>query len=171
MRNEFGNADVWTLLSFVPDDKKQEVSDYIDAISKDERYMFDADHTFVGFMGDYINYADILVQMAKIQMIGNPFLKKRGPPLIVYDVGCSTALQHIVFDPMIHYVGIDYGQPEPMFFRENCSYVEGKFSEVLEKLNINPYTSVGIANMSLLYGLDDSELKVFDKVFRRKFVR
>jgi len=69
-------------------------------------------------------------------------------------------------------VGIDMiGEPEPKFFRDNCRFVKGRFSDVVEGLKIDGHNSIGIANMSLLYfETDDNALALFDRTFRRKFV-
>ncbi len=105
------------------------------------------------------------------------------PPPTVYDVGCGLALQHILFDECIAYVGIESCPDiaEPKFFRNNCKFIRGKFSEVLPKLELgqslyrstlgkSAYTAYGIANMSLAYLGTQEEMKLFDKAFSLKVV-
>jgi hypothetical protein len=162
--------DFGLLLPYVPEARRKDFRAYVDALIASADYEFD--YGFLGFITDYVNYASLLKRKADTQVTA-PWDKRPVPPLTVYDVGCGGALQHLVFDPRIHYVGIDVlNKPEPKFFRDNCRFVHGWFSEVVESLNIDPKNSIGIANMSLLYFSmhDDGCLALFDRTFRQKFV-
>ena len=159
-----------TLLTFVPDERKKEVRDHVLDVCKNG---CDIDTSFIGFICDYINYAAVLErklfshEIDTSRFTGGPAQKK--PPLTVYDVGCASAFQHLVFDPRIHYVGIDVGH-EPQFFRDNCRFVQGRFADVADQLNIDSEYAIGIANMSLFYLGQPDDWEAFDRLFRRKFV-
>jgi hypothetical protein len=161
-----------TLIKYVTPERRADFSKYVDELIDSADYEFDP--TFLGFISDYIAFASILNRKADIHDAGQFWDKKPRsiPPLTVYDVGCGGALQHLVFDPRIHYVGIDMiGKPEPRFFRDNCRFVKGRFSDVVKGLNIHCESAIGIANMSLLYfRTDDDALALFDQTFRRKIV-
>lgn len=159
-----------TLIKYVAPERRADFSKYVNELIESADYEFDA--TFLGFISDYIAFATILNRKVDIHESRPPWDNRPKPPLTIYDVGCGGALQHLVFDPRIHYVGIDMiGEPEPKFFRENCRFVKGRFSDVVESLKIDGRSAVGIANMSLLYfETDDSALALFDRTFRRKFV-
>ena len=153
-----------TLLTFVPEDRHKEVIAYVRMLMCDSAYQADIDETFLGFLCDYINYADLLHR--KLQTHGYCGSK---PPITIVDVGCATALQHLIFDSRIHYIGIDGSeQPEPRFFRPNCAYIQGHFRGVVDKIDVHS-ECYGIANMSLYYGPED-DLALFDRTFKRKFV-
>lgn len=157
-----------TLLSFVPEDRHQEVIAHIRMLMSDPAYQADIDGTFLGFLCDYINYADLLHRKLKMHS-ANYFDRRPKPPITVVDVGCATALQHVIFDPQIHYIGIDCcRQPEPKFFRPNCTFIQGLFKDVVSQLDIHS-ECYGIANMSLYYGPQE-DLPLFDRTFKRKFV-
>jgi len=159
-----------TLLTYVSKERRGDLFRYVDEVIEHDDYEFD--YQFLGFIVDYINYAAILKRKVDVHEMRAPWDKDPVPPITVYDVGCSNALQHLVFDPRIHYVGIDMiGEPEPQFFRDNCRFVQGRFSDVAAGLKIDPRNSVGIANMSLLYFVsDDDAIGLFDRTFRQKFV-
>ena len=159
-----------TLIKYVAPERRADFSKYVNALIDSADYEFDP--TFVGFISDYIAFATILDRKADLQDVRPPWDDRPKPPLTIYDVGCGGALQHLVFDHRIHYVGIDMiGEPEPQFFRPNCRFVKGRFSDVVEGLKIDRQNSIGIANMSLLYfESDDNALALFDRTFRRKFV-
>ncbi len=159
-----------TLIKYVTPEYRKDFSKYVNELIDSADYAFDV--TFLGFISDYIHYAGLLERKVSIHDTCPPWDKAPKPPLTIYDVGCGGALQHLVFDPRIHYVGIDMiGEPEPRFFRPNCRFVKGRFSEVVESLKIDPRNSIGIANMSLLYfAPDDDAVQVFDRTFRQKFV-
>lgn len=159
-----------TLIKHVAPDQKQAFSKYVNELIESADYEFDP--TFLGFISDYSAFAAILNHKVDIHEARSPWHKGPKPPLTVYDVGCGGALQHLVFDSRIHYVGIDMiGEPEPQFFRPNCRFVKGRFSDVVASLKIDARNSIGIANMSLLYFMpDDDALGLFDRTFRRKFV-
>jgi hypothetical protein len=164
---------VATLLRYVPEGRHKEFLAYVKkVIDEDEGCSFDG--TFLGFIEDYINYAGLLKRKANVHNDGPPWWNKtKQPPLTVYDVGCCLALQHLVFDSRIHYVGIERSKrvPEPKFFRDNCKFVRGGFKDVVGELNVHYDTSIGISNMSLLYDQPDPEEQaLFDKTFRFKFV-
>jgi len=136
------------LLPYVAQERRKEFASHVcDLVDGDE--CFGIDHTFLGFMCDYVNYAHLLRRKAEMHnfdpLAGKPGFPKLLPPITVFDVGCATALQHVVFDPRIHYVGIDCGIRKPRFFRDNCTYVEGKFSDIVSQLDIHPQTAIGIA--------------------------
>lgn len=161
---------VAALLKYVSDEHRKDFFAYVNAYIESADYEFDA--SFVGFIDDYVNFAALLKRKADIHDSRPPWESRPRPPLTVYDVGCAGALQHLVFDPRIHYVGIDMiAEPEHKFFRPNCRFVHGRFSEVVESLNIDRENSIGIANMSLLYfASDDDATGLFDRTFKRKFV-
>jgi hypothetical protein len=93
------------LLPYVEEGRRQEFSSYVDQLIETDE-CFGIDHSFLGFMGDYVQYAALLLR--KVDVHDAPWDRQR-PLLTVYDVGCATALQHVVFDPRILYVGIDMG--------------------------------------------------------------
>jgi hypothetical protein len=161
-----------TLLKYVPPENRTDFSKYVNDLIASADYEFDP--TFLGFISDYIAFASILDRKVDIHESRPPWDRDRSPraPLTIYDVGCGGALQHLVFDSRIHYVGIDMiAEPEPKFFRPNCRFVKGRFSDIVESLQIDRQSAIGIANMSLLYfETDDSALALFDRTFRRKFV-
>lgn len=171
---EDDNCGLATLLRFVPDDRKDAVRAHVlDVCNNWNVYHCDIDPSFIGFLSDYIHYADLLDRTVKTHDVDlSPITKQptpKKPPLTVYDVGCAGAFQHLIFDPRIHYVGIDVGH-EPRFFRENCTFVQGRFADVADQLDVDPRYAVGIANMSLFYMGRDDDWAAFDRLFRRKFV-
>ena len=142
-----------TLLQYVAESRRKEFVSYVERlIAEDEGCGIDP--SFLGFICDYEQYAKLLERKADVH---NPYPASWGypiePPLTVYDVGCASALQHVVFDERIHYVGIDIGHgcPDPKFFRPNCTFVRGRFADVVDKLDVHPQSAIGIANMSLYY--------------------
>lgn len=162
-----------TLIKYVSEERKPGFFDYVRELIESASYEFDA--SFVGFISDYSAYAQILNRKVEIHDIrlpwSDPHVKR--PPMTIYDVGCGGALQHLVFDPRIHYVGIDVlRHPEPKFFRDNCRFVSGRFSEIVDSLGIDRQSAIGIANMSLLYyeTSDPAALELFNRTFLRKFV-
>lgn len=159
-----------TLLMHVTEARRADMLAYVQELIDAADYQFDSD--FLGFISDYIAYAHILNAKADLQEVRPPWSSQKKAPLTVYDVGCGGALQHLVFDERVHYVGIDMiGEPEPKFFRDNCRFVKGRFSEVLPSLDIKRNSAVGIANMSLLYfRSDDDALDLFDRTFKRKII-
>lgn len=167
-------SDCELLLSYVAPEKRAAFAAYVDdLVENDDR--FGIDHHELGFMSDYVNFAALLKRKADVADItGGVFGGRRQRErVVVYDVGCCTALQHVLFDPRIDYVGIDVGQGDgdtwaPRFFRDGCTFIRGRFVDVIKTLAI-PRGAVGIANMSLLYGSAD-ELPAFDAAFRQKFV-
>ena len=170
LRGDGDRCGVADLIPYVADDRVKEFVVYCnDLISNDAG--FGIDHDFVGFIDDYINYAQILKRKVDVHNF-EPFGgRAANSPITVYDVGCATALQHLVFDPRIHYVGIDFGgTPRPKFFRDNCMFVEGGFRDVVHDLKIDPQNAIGIANMSLFYLGSPEDNALFDRTFLRKFV-
>jgi hypothetical protein len=161
------------LLSAVPEDRRDEFRAYItDLVQNDDHMGIDWD--FLGFIQDYVNIAKLLQRKADVHsfpldLLGRAGVKHR-TPLTVYDVGCSSALQHILFDPRILYVGIDTYGTAPRFFRDGCRYVCGQFSHVAASLDVDRENAVGVANMSLLYGSAEEELRMFDATFRQKVI-
>jgi hypothetical protein len=160
-----------TILKYVSPERRDALLKYISALIDREGYNYD--HTFLGFIDDYIHYAELLQRKVDLRDVVDPFAGQKGfrpkkPPITVYDVGCAAAIQHLVFDPRIHYVGIDCFGPEPEFFRENCTFIKGKFGDIVHTLKVNP-DDFGIANMSLAYTCTE-DLPIFDRTFRRKFV-
>ena len=164
-----------TLLKYVSAERRQDLLDYVSVLFDEEGHSYD--HTFLGFISDYIHYAELLQRKVEMRDV-DPFegrigFRAKRPPITVYDVGCAAALQHLVFDSRIHYVGIDIRartKPDdgPMIFRDNCTFIKGKFGDVVDQLKVNP-DDVGIANMSLIYTCGQ-DLPVFDRTFRRKFI-
>lgn len=177
-------SDFDLLERYVPAERVGDYRAYVKELYANFGHVFVVDETSPGFIDDYMNYAALLKRKAKLhglhekcareicERLGHTPLPNLRPPLTVYDVGCGTALQHLLFDPAIHYVGIDmYAHVEPRFFRPNCRFVHGRFADVAEGLQIDTHNSVGIANMSLLYYRGDGDdLPVFDRTFRHKFV-
>ena len=164
---------ILTLKEYVAEERRPEFCAYVQEMLDEGRG--DIDHDFLGFIADYILYAELLERKLSTHkaMSEGPFGRGPLPPLTVYDVGCASALQHVVFPPDIHYVGVDVfpQRPAPKFFRPNCRFVSGRWSEVADQLDIHPKYSIGIANMSLLYSMsEESEMAVFDRKFRSKFV-
>lgn len=174
MADDDDQCGISTLLKYVAPEHKDVFVKYVAKAIEEESYAFDS--SFLGFISDYIHYAEILHRKADIHEISFPFggdpksFRPEKPPITVYDVGCAHAFQHVVFDSRIHYVGIDMSQgPEPQFFRPNCRFIRGRFTDVVDQLKVHP-DDVGIANMSLLYYFGAEELPAFDRVFKRKFV-
>jgi hypothetical protein len=177
--DEHHDCGVMSLLPYVTEARRQEFIAHVKEVV--DANFGDIDPSFLGFMSDYMNYNDLLVRKADTT---NPFpdswSARKEPPVTVFDIGCANALQHVVFDERIHYVGID-GWPtrdvEPKFFRDNCRYVRGRFRDlVTEKDGVFSVGGIvvhenawGIANMSLYYGSRD-EIPLFDRVFPRKFI-
>ncbi len=166
------------LLQHVADARREEFAAYIDDLVRNDD-CFGIDGDFLGFMADYVNIAALTERKGRVWKMPRPdeaWGTRIRPPasktVTVYDVGCSTALQHILFDEGITYVGIDMGhrRPEPKFFRSDCTFVRGRFAEVVESLNVNPAMAIGVANMSLLYGSNESDLELFDRTFRHKII-
>lgn len=166
------------LLPYVAEGRRAEFRAYVDEYLRDNETGLD--HGYLGFLDDYVNYASLLVRKASIQgaghgamhhMLGTKRCADCPPPLTVYDVGCGSAFQHVLFDPRIRYVGIDHGgRREPRFFRDGCTYIRATFSDIVEALAVDPENSIGIANMSLYYMHPEGDLAVFDRTFRRKFI-
>ena len=165
-------SDYAKLVRYLPEDQKQEFHNYIKELIDLPENFGQIDGDFLGFIDDYINYAQILQRKVDVYNM-DLFDRRPKKPLVVYDVGCNIALQHLVFDHRIHYMGIDCCPEERLrtsqFFRSNCTFIRGRFSELVESLKVDPWRSIGIANMSLLYG-PGHDLGVFDQTFRTKFV-
>lgn len=157
------------LLDVAPPERREEVRQYIRWLLDNDEW-FGIDETMLGFMEDYEHIAAMLQSHIHEAVPGLPFLTK-DINYVVYDIGCSTALQHLFFGRLKGYVGVDLGNaPEPKFFLPNCRFVRGRFSEVVDTLGIGR-DAIGIANMSILYDRDcAAELKAFDRVFERKVV-
>jgi hypothetical protein len=161
-------TDTERLLRHVAPERREAFLAYVrELVDNDETWGIDG--AFLGFMEDYEQIASLLVRKAQVKAVPL-FGVSDGGRLVVYDVGCATALQHVVFDSAIEYVGIDFMQPEPRFFRDGCRYVSGRFSEVLGSLAIDRKYAVGVANMSLLYCAPRTELEAFDAAFDMKIV-
>ena len=165
-------SDIDPILAASPLKLRPEIKAYIfDLCRKDEWYGIDPES--LGFMQDYVDIARMLARhswRATPAPWGNQTMITPGQAFTIYDVGCATALQHMLFAPDVKYIGIDScGAPEPRFFRPGCTFIRGKFSEVVQDLEIAP-NAFGIANMSLFCGGSVVELEAFDKAFRRKWV-
>ena len=159
-----------TLLEYVASDRRNDLLRHVRDLCDRECYNYD--HTFLGFISDYIHYADLILRQVETHEHLQTFFPGKGKKvpfhITVFDVGCAAALQHLVFDPRIHYVGIDIQERAPAFFRPNCTYIRGTFGDIVDQLKVGP-DDFGIANMSLLYGSRE-DLPAFDRVFTRKFV-
>jgi len=168
MSPEKGLSQMELLLRRVPDDRREDFIEYVEKLVCEDDSV-GIDMSFLGFIEDYENFAQLLVRKADIREMGARmgWEKQR---LTVYDVGCCLALQHVLFDPRINYVGIDIMKETPRFFRDGCTFIQGRFSDVVGQLAINPTTAIGISNMSLLYGSPAEESALFDRTFRKKFV-
>ena len=161
-------GDLALLRRYVPQKHSLDFEAYVKKLVLEDRSM-SIDYEFLGFMSDYENIAKI-VDRKTIQPV--PGITK-GARYTIYDVGCCTALQHVMFPMALGYVGIDNNpfQEDPRFFLPNCSFVRGTFSEVVSALSIDKDRSIGIANMSLLYTPSaQKELAAFDAAFSRKVV-
>lgn len=172
------NCGLAALAPYVNEARRQDFVSYVAKLIRDDEGC-GIDASFLGFMCDYMNYAQLLLRKADVNV---SFMDQRKPPPItVFDIGCASALQHVVFDERIHYVGVDigHGQPDPTFFRPNCTFVRGRFSDVVTETNdgivrvgdvvVHQESAFGIANMSLYYG-SRADLPLFDRIFARKFV-
>ena len=157
---------IYELHPRVPEERRKEFVSYVEAIIEAESYAFDPN--FLGFIRDYIAYNDLIAGRANLPL----GLGQERPPTTVYDVGCAHALQHLVFAPWIHYVGIDVSETGPgvKFFRDNCTFIKGAWRDVAPTLKIQRECAVGIANMSLIYFAGPDEIELFDRTFKRKFV-
>jgi hypothetical protein len=162
-------TDTERLLRHVTSERREAFLAYVRELVDND--VWGIDGAFLGFMEDYEYIASLLVRKAQVKAMPL-FGVSDGGRLVVYDVGCATALQHVFFDNAIEYVGIDFMQPEPRFFRDGCRYVSGRFSEVVTNgsLAIDRKYAVGVANMSLLYCAPRSELEAFDAAFDMKIV-
>ncbi len=174
MSTEEDQPDIELLLPYVPEPRRKEFVKHIHELCNRDEHRGDIDPSFLGFMRDYFHYSKLLNRKADVHDAA-PFLtykKTPLPPITIYDVGCCTALQHLFFDPRLHYVGIDRGlKEEPRFFRDNCTFVKGRFLDVVESLKVDKRYAIGIANMSLLYcQSNQEELDLFDRTFRQKFI-
>lgn len=166
------------LAECVPESKRQEFIAYMYGLLDTDG--LDIDPSFMGFIDDYILIAKLLESKFELGLrcqqnkLEHSFVLVHYPHYAIYDVGCSHALQHVLFSKAAGYIGIDrYPQPKsgPRFFLPSCQFVEGTFSRIVDSLNINSETSIGIANMSILYTNDTKhELEVFDRVFKHKIV-
>jgi hypothetical protein len=150
---------------------------------------FGIDMTFLGFIEDYILLSKLLSnhsyssrkQKKRSKATENDGLIANIIPspnrsFIVFDIGCAAAVQHVLFKKCAKYVAVDYGMPKPKFFTDNCTFVKGKFSQLIKskQLVIPEDTNIdvfGIANMSLLYQRGNEEdISLFNQVFKRKFI-
>jgi hypothetical protein len=162
------------LLDVAPPERREEVRQYIRWLLDNDEW-FGIDETMLGFMEDYEHIAALVNARIHVTPAGakpSPFtFLDLDRNYTVYDIGCSSALQHLFFGRAKGYVGVDHGNhPEPKFFLPNCRFVRGRFSEVVDTLGIGR-DAIGIANMSILYDRDRvDELKAFDRVFERKVV-
>ena len=165
--------DTVTLLKYLPKEQHPEFLAYVKELVHRPQNYGDIDYEFLGFIDDYVNYAALLQRKVDIHesLKDNPLgIRPPKGPITVYDVGCAHALQHLVFDPRIHYVGIDvHEDPPPRFFRPNCTFIKGKFGNIADTLNVDRESAYGIANMSLAYVCQE-DLPIFDRTFKRKFV-
>jgi hypothetical protein len=155
------------LLSKIPPERHQEYRDYLDWIAEQDGFLLD--YEFLGFMDDYQKLAEMLE--SHILSATPEFMLPRDPNFTVFDVGCSTALQHVLFGRMDAYIGIEsYPLPEYRFFTDNATVIPGKFSDVIEGLEI-PRNAVGIAHMSLLYQSgNEKDIQIFNQTFKRKWI-
>ena len=148
---------------FVPKNKLSEFNDHIKSLLNKE---VDIDTEFLGFMDDYYDIA---------RMINRHTMNVKGHTYTVFDIGACHALQHLFFQNAVKYYAIDliYDRIEyrPVFFTNNCEYITGRFSDVIEQLRtLVDKQSIGISNMSLIYTGTPVERALFDQLFERKFV-
>ena len=151
----------------LPKESRPELREYIkELLSIDQWYGIDP--TFLGFMEDYAALAKIIGQ--HIYEAHPGIIDEKN--FVIYDIGCATALQHVFFGKCTGYVGVSPpGPPIPKFFIPNCKFYSGYLSDVVDSMEIDYDNSFGIANMSILYNHNEaSELEIFNRVFKRKFV-
>jgi hypothetical protein len=177
MREERNHCEL--LLRHVPEDRKAEFAAYMDVCMHAE--YADIEPMFMGFLDYYEKIAELFEDKFEMGLHSKKWDLEHpdSPPLInyphykVYDVGCAEAFQHVFFPKAAGYVGIDgcHRDFEVKFVYPNCQYVEGMFSKVVDSLEIDPETSIGIACMSVLYTSNwKKELEAFDRVFKHKIV-
>lgn len=153
-------------LKQLPKDKRDDFIQYVKNLLTNDQW-YGIDEEFLGFIDDYISLRDLIERH-----IIEPSDMWQERNFIIYDVGCAAALQHVFFGKCKGYVGINPpGPPIPQFFLPKCSFYSGYLSEVINELDIDYENSFGIANMSILYSSNcDSELELFNKSFKRKFI-
>lgn len=122
----------------------------------------------LGFMEDYATLAELIGRHIIEPLEG----MIEGQNFIIYDIGCATALQHVFFGKFLGYVGVSPpGPPVPNFFLPNCKFYSGHLSDVVWSMDIDYEHSFGIANMSILHDPHcNTDLKIFNEVFKRKFI-
>lgn len=160
--------DLPLLRQYVPKHRSLDFEAYVKKLVSEDRSM-GIDYEFLGFMQDYENISKIVARKTINPIPGIT----KGASYTIYDVGCCTALQHVMFPMALGYVGIDNNpfQEDPQFFLPNCRFVRGTFSKVVSTLVIDKDRSIGIANMSLLYSPGSQrELAAFNAAFDRKIV-
>jgi hypothetical protein len=119
------------------------------------------DGTFLGFVEDYHDIARLYARHQTSSLF------------TVVDVGCYAGFQHVFFKGFAGYIGIDPSAFLPRlkaFNSVNATYVQGRFAELCEQGWRPPENSVGIANMSLLYGGGEKSADIdwFHRLFERK---
>ena len=151
----------------LPKESRPEFREYIKELLSIDRW-YGIDTTCLGFMEDYAALANLISHHICEGYLGITQEKN----FVIYDIGCSTALQHVFFGKYTGYIGVSPpGPPVPKFFLPNCRFYSGYLSEVVDTMEIDYDNSFGIANMSILYDRNEaSELEIFNRVFKRKFV-
>lgn len=159
------------LASKLPPDKRVEFRKLVDAA--EDSAGCDIDDSFLGFIEDYVDLAAIVERHTIILPSGaEKCLGLKSHAWTVYDVGCATGFQHVLFPFAVRYVGIDgwfpNGPPTPLL--PNAEFIHGRFADIADSLKIERDWSFGIANMSLAYLGRDDDLEAFDRLFLHKFM-
>jgi hypothetical protein len=163
-------GDLELLLSRVDESQGDDFASYVRGlVDDDDRFGIDLD--CLGFMDDYVHIAALAKRKAEVaDLAADPLFGGRRERVTVFDVGCCTALQHVLFDDRVRYVGIDdNGDFRPRFFRSRCEFVHGYLRDVAASLSIGS-NDIGVANMSLLYTASADDRALFDRLFRRKII-
>ena len=158
--------DFQLLVSRLPEDMRAEFRAWVDEASETS----DIDDSFLGFIADYVDLAAIL-ERHTIRLVPDAerCLCIPSRTWTVYDVGCASGFQHVLFPFADRYVGIDAWGKQKAFL-PNCEFVRGRFAEVADSLRVDRDRSFGIANMSLAYTGRDDDLEAFDRVFKHKYI-
>lgn len=159
----------------LPPETRPEFRAYVNELLDIDQW-YGIDPTFLGFMEDYQTLAEIIGRHITESDFDGII---QGKNFVIYDIGCAAALQHVFFGKCIGYVGVsplkNFGNgpdvPEPRFFLPNCKFFNGYLSEVVDAMEIDYERSFGIANMSILYDSSQiTDLEIFNRVFKRKFI-
>ena len=158
------------LASKLPEEKRAEFRALVNAA--EDSPGCDIDDGFLGFIEDYVDLAAIIERhtIRWPEGTGPIFLAQH--TWTVYDVGCASGFQHVLFPFAVRYVGIDgwfpNGLPTPLL--PNAEFIHGRFADIADSLKVEREWSFGIANMSLAYLGRQDDLEAFDRLFLHKFM-